>query len=61
MQWCDDCNRFVCQTCDDEIRIVDLHKDNNIKIDRKIARICVWNIHFTFTQNMNIIFNLQII
>ena len=50
VQWCDDRNRFVCQTCDDEIRIVDLHKDNNIKIDGKIARTCVWNTFHFYTE-----------
>jgi CBS domain-containing protein len=24
VQWCDSCNRFMCQTCDDEIHTVDL-------------------------------------
>jgi CBS domain-containing protein len=24
VQWCDDCNRFMCQTCEDEIHTVDL-------------------------------------
>ncbi|MGA9169994.1 MAG: CBS domain-containing protein [Nitrososphaeraceae archaeon] len=24
VQWCDNCNRFMCQTCDDEIHTVDL-------------------------------------
>ncbi|MGC1930906.1 MAG: CBS domain-containing protein [Candidatus Nitrosopolaris sp.] len=24
VQWCDACNRFMCQTCDDEVHTVDL-------------------------------------
>jgi CBS-domain-containing membrane protein len=24
VQWCDGCNRFMCETCDDEIHTVDL-------------------------------------